>query len=62
MPVLLIVAGSALGVVPVTSLRSAYADQPANWSESAQTIVDWLPHDVCVAADNHVVPHLTARD
>ena len=61
-PVLLIFFGNSLKVVPVTSLRHAYAHQPADWVRNAKAVVAWLPKDVCVAADNHLVPHLTGRD
>jgi uncharacterized membrane protein len=61
-PIFLIFAGDYLKVVPVTSLRKAYAHQPAGWTSAAEQVVAWLPHNVCVAADNHVVPHLTRRD
>ena len=49
-------------IVPITSLRKAYAHQPANWLPSAKKVVSWLPANVCIAADNHLVPHLTHRD
>jgi uncharacterized membrane protein len=61
-PVLLIVVGRDLKVVPVTSLRGTYAHQPADWLESAKKVVAFLPKNVCVAADGHLVPHLTNRD
>ena len=61
-PVLLTVIGGDVTVVPVTSLRKAYAHQPSNWVHSAKAVVAWLPADVCIAADNHLVPHLTNRD
>ncbi len=60
--VLIIIGTTAGGVVPVTSLRKPYLHQPANWLSSAKRVVAWLPDDVCVVADNHLVPHLTNRD
>jgi hypothetical protein len=62
-PIALIIIGTtAGGVVPVTSLRKPYLHQPANWLSSAKQVVAWLPDNVCVVADNHLVPHLTNRD
>jgi uncharacterized membrane protein len=62
-PVVLIIIGMAGGgVVPVTSLRKPYLHQPSNWLSSAKQVVAWLPDNVCVVADNHLVPHLTNRD
>ncbi|HEV7193143.1 MAG TPA: DUF2079 domain-containing protein [Jatrophihabitantaceae bacterium] len=61
-PVLLIVIGDNVKVVPLTSLRKAYAHQPQDWVRSAERVVSWLPANVCIAADNHLVPHLTGRD
>jgi uncharacterized membrane protein len=61
-PVLLIVIGDRVRVVPVTDLRKGYAHLPSGWLESARDIDHWLPDNVCVAADNHLVPHLTGRD
>lgn len=61
-PLLLTIVGDQLKVVPVTSLRKAYAHQPSNWVQSARRVTAWLPDNVCVAADNHLVPHLTNRD
>lgn len=49
-------------IVPVTQLRQPYADQPADWADNAAKVVAWLPADVCVAADDHLVPHLTGKD
>ncbi|MDP9118585.1 MAG: DUF2079 domain-containing protein [Actinomycetota bacterium] len=62
LPLLLIVVGPAVTIVPFTSLRGAYAHQPSDWVTNADRVVAWLPTDVCIAADNHLVPHLTARD
>jgi hypothetical protein len=61
-PVGLIFVGNRLQVVPVTSLRKPYSSQPAGWLTSAKAVVAYLPRNVCVAADNHLVPHLTAKD
>ncbi|HJQ43535.1 MAG TPA: DUF2079 domain-containing protein [Jatrophihabitantaceae bacterium] len=61
-PLVLIVFGDRWRVVPVTDFRKPYANQPAGWRASAAAVVTWLPKDVCVAADNHLVPHLTNRD
>jgi uncharacterized membrane protein len=61
-PLALIVAGDYLKVVPITQLRKPYARQPAGWQQAAGAVTAWLPHDVCVAADNHLVPHLTTRN
>jgi hypothetical protein len=61
-PVALIFAGPSLNVVPVTQLRKAYAGLPYGWLQSAKDAARFLPDNVCVAADNHLVPHLTARD
>ena len=61
-PVALIFVGDRERIVPVTDLRKQYAYQPAGWRDSAAKVVRWLPDNVCVAADNHLVPHLTARD
>jgi uncharacterized membrane protein len=61
-PLLLIFVSDRNGIVPVTEFRGAYADQPAGWVHSASEVVAWLPKNVCVAADNHLVPHLTHRD
>ena len=56
------IVGSDLKIVPVTKLRQPYAHQPPHWSANAAAVVKWLPADVCVAADNHLVPHLTSKD
>jgi uncharacterized membrane protein len=61
-PLVLIVFGDRWRVVPVTQLRKPYAHQPADWRDNAAAVVAWLPKNVCVAADNHLVPHLTGRD
>ena len=61
-PLLLIVFGDRWRVVPITELRRPYAQQPHDWQASAEAVVKWLPKDVCVAADNHLVPHLTNRN
>jgi hypothetical protein len=61
-PVVLIFIGDHVDVLPVTQLRNPYAHQPHGWLRSANDVVRWLPDDVCVAADNHLVPHLTERD
>ena len=61
-PLALIVIGGRVGIVPITKLRGHYAHQPPGWQRSAGSVVAWLPHNVCVAADNRLVPHLTARD
>lgn len=49
-------------VVPITQMRQPYASQPKDWQASAADVVKWLPEDVCVVADNHLVPHLTNRN
>ena len=61
-PVLLVFVGDVVAVVPVTELRKAYANQPHDWQRSAADVEHFLPSDVCVVADNHLVPHLTGRD
>jgi uncharacterized membrane protein len=61
-PFVLIPMSASWAVVPITSLRKPYANQPANWLATAKATVAWLPKDVCVVADNHLVPHLTSRD
>jgi uncharacterized membrane protein len=61
-PLVLIVIGDRVKVVPVTELRRPYAHQPKDWQANAAAVVKWLPRNVCVAADNHLVPHLTGRD
>jgi hypothetical protein len=61
-PLALIFIGDKERIVPVTDLRKSYAYQPHGWLTSAKAVVRWLPDDICVAADNHLVPHLTARD
>jgi len=61
-PILLIFVGDRAKIVPITKLRPAYALQPKTWRADAQAVVAWLPRDVCVAADNHLVPHLTEKD
>jgi uncharacterized membrane protein len=61
-PFVLILASTPWKVVPITSLRKPYANQPSNWLSAAEATVAWLPKDVCVVADNHLVPHLTGRD
>jgi hypothetical protein len=61
-PLVLIFIGDHYRIVPVTELRRPYANQPADWEKAANDVVNWLPHNVCVAADNHLVPHLTGRD
>jgi uncharacterized membrane protein len=61
-PFLLILTSTPWKVVPITSLRQPYANQPANWLASAKATAAWLPRNVCVVADNHLVPHLTGRD
>jgi len=61
-PVFIIVFGNYYKVVPVDSLRKPYAMQPASWLHDAKATAAYLPSDVCVAADNHLVPHLTGKD
>ncbi|MCW2647899.1 MAG: putative rane protein [Pseudonocardiales bacterium] len=61
-PLVLIFIGDNVKVLPVNQLRNPYAHQPHGWLSSAKAVVRWLPDDVCVAADNHLVPHLTERD
>ncbi|MEP7177640.1 MAG: DUF2079 domain-containing protein [Pseudonocardiales bacterium] len=61
-PVALIFIGHDVKVLPISHLRNHYAHQPGGWLDSAKDVVRWLPKDVCVAADNHLVPQLTSRD
>jgi len=61
-PLVLIVIGHRVKIVPITGLRRPYVHQPHGWQRSARDVVRWLPDNVCVAADNHLVPHLTWRD
>jgi uncharacterized membrane protein len=61
-PVLFIVLGNRTSVVPVTELRRGYANMPDGWAQSARDVLNYLPRNVCVVADNHLVPHLTGRD
>ena len=61
-PILLIFIGDSVKVVPITSLRKAHADQPPAWVSHAEAVVAFLPHNVCVVADNNLVPHLTDKD
>ena len=49
-------------IVPLTQLRPEYAHAPANWRHDAAAVVAHIPSSVCVAADNHLIPHLTRRD
>ena len=49
-------------IVPITQLRPEYAHAPATWQHDAAALVAHVPASVCVAADNHIVPHLTRRD
>lgn len=60
-PIALIFVGDHFGVQPITKLRPGYAHQPATWEQDAKAATAQIPDDVCVAADNHVVPHLTPR-
>lgn len=59
-PVVVIVVNST--VLPLNSLRRGYAHQPKDWLASVKQVDAFLPDNVCVAADNHLVPHLTGRD
>jgi hypothetical protein len=61
-PFALIYFGPGLSIVPIDSLRRPYQHQPVGWLASAKAVVAWLPRNVCVVADNHLVPHLTGRD
>jgi uncharacterized membrane protein len=61
-PLVLIFLGDRVKVLPINQLRNSYAHQPHGWLRSANDVVRWLPDNVCVAADNHLVPHLTERD
>lgn len=61
-PILLIPYGDNFGVLPLTKLRQGYKHQPAGWAADARRVVEFLPRDVCVAADNRLGPHLTAKD
>ena len=61
-PLLLIPYGHSFGVLPLTKLRQGYKHQPAGWAVDARRVVAYLPGDVCVAADNRLGPHLTAKD
>jgi uncharacterized membrane protein len=61
-PLALILVGDRFKVVPVTELRKGYAHLPDGWLDSAKNVDHWLPDNVCVAADNRLVPHLTGRD
>lgn len=60
-PLLLVFVGLKWDVVPVTALRQGYAHQPPTWEQDARAAVARIPDDVCVAADNHLVPQLTRR-
>ena len=59
-PIVIILAPT--NVLPLTSLRGGYAHTPKNWLASIKKVDAFLPDNVCVAADNHLAPHLTARD
>jgi uncharacterized membrane protein len=49
-------------VIPLDRLRPGYATQPSTWLADAKAVTAFIPDNVCVAADNRIVPHLTARD
>jgi uncharacterized membrane protein len=61
-PLVLIFIGDDVKILPISQLRNPYAHQPHGWEQAASDVVTWLPDNVCVAADNHLVPHLTPRD
>jgi uncharacterized membrane protein len=61
-PLVLVFIGDHVKVLPISQIRNPYAHQPDHWRQTASDVVTWLPDNVCVAADNHLVPHLTPRD
>ncbi|MEO6887064.1 MAG: DUF2079 domain-containing protein [Jatrophihabitantaceae bacterium] len=61
-PLAFIQLGSHVGVLPFTELRGPAYQVRADWLASAKAVVAYLPSNVCVVADNHLVPHLTNRD
>jgi uncharacterized membrane protein len=49
-------------VLPITKLRQNGPLFAQTGTHEAQAVIGFLPHDVCVAADNHLAPHLTVKD
>lgn len=62
LPVALPFIGKWDGILPVTKLRQAGGLFASATTHEAKAVVAYLPSDVCVAADNHLAPHLTAKD
>lgn len=62
-PIVLVAVGSGTtGILAVTDLRTAH--NPGNsptWLQDAKAVVRFLPDDVCVIADNRLIPQLTRR-
>jgi uncharacterized membrane protein len=61
-PAALVVIGPRLHVVPITQVHKKHPLFDNAWRRSAEATVAFLPRNVCVMADNNLVPHLTARD
>jgi len=63
-PILLIILGSNItGIAPATELRAhSNPGKGPGWLAQAKAVVAYLPDDVCVLADNRLVPQLTRRD
>jgi uncharacterized membrane protein len=45
-----------------TQMRITHGIQDQAALRAARAVVDRVPHDVCIEADNKLVPHLTSRD
>jgi uncharacterized membrane protein len=62
-PVTLAIMGhSRTGIVSVIQLRTPLYGTSADWLRAAKEVDAWIPADVCVIAENRLVPHLTPRD
>jgi uncharacterized membrane protein len=60
-PILLIFIGPRYHVVSIVKLRPYNAHQTPTWQHDAAAAAAHIPDNVCVAADSHLVPHLTQR-
>jgi uncharacterized membrane protein len=49
-------------ILPITQMRQGRSILANPWLTSAKAVVSFLPKNVCVAVDNHLAPHLDARD
>jgi uncharacterized membrane protein len=61
-PFLLIVNPIPIKPTPINHFRDNQHDNIGPRVKAARAVVGYLPHDVCVDADNTLVPHLTVKD